>query len=75
MAPTGKEVEVKGINISRFSSEGKVVEDWDSFDQFWVKRQIIEQELRVAGSIQQASLPKEVPTLEGWQVSSRGCST
>jgi serine phosphatase RsbU (regulator of sigma subunit) len=25
--------------------------------------------LKVARSIQQASLPKEVPTLEGWQIS------
>ena len=28
-----------------------------------------DQELRVARRIQQASLPKEVPTLEGWQIS------
>src|SRR5215213_7393206 len=28
----------------------------------------VEQELRVAQRIQQASLPKEVPTLEGWQI-------
>jgi serine phosphatase RsbU (regulator of sigma subunit) len=28
----------------------------------------IEQELRVARRIQQASLPKEVPQLEGWQI-------
>ena len=32
-------------------------------------RERIEQELHVARSIQQASLPKEVPTLEGWQIS------
>jgi serine phosphatase RsbU (regulator of sigma subunit) len=32
------------------------------------ERERIEQELRVARSIQQASLPKEVPTLEGWQI-------
>jgi steroid delta-isomerase-like uncharacterized protein len=68
MAPTGKEVEIKGITIFRFSSEGKVVESWDSYDQFRVMRQSIERELRVARSIQQASLPKEVPQLEGWQV-------
>jgi serine phosphatase RsbU (regulator of sigma subunit) len=29
----------------------------------------IEQDLRVARNIQQASLPKEVPELEGWQIS------
>jgi steroid delta-isomerase-like uncharacterized protein len=68
MAPTGKEVEVKGITIFRFSSEGKVVESWDSYDQLRMMRQSIEQELRLARSIQQASLPKEVPTLEGWQI-------
>jgi serine phosphatase RsbU (regulator of sigma subunit) len=32
-------------------------------------RERIEQELHVARLIQQASLPKEVPTLEGWQIS------
>jgi serine phosphatase RsbU (regulator of sigma subunit) len=32
------------------------------------ERERIEQELRVARSIQQASHPKEVPTLEGWQI-------
>src|SRR3712207_8051931 len=31
-------------------------------------RERIEQELRVARTIQQASLPKEVPKLEGWQI-------
>src|ERR671917_1389470 len=68
MAPTGKEVEVKGINIFRFSPEGKVVESWDSYDQLNLMRQSIEQELKVARSIQQASLPKEVPALGGWEV-------
>jgi serine phosphatase RsbU (regulator of sigma subunit) len=33
------------------------------------ERERVEQELRVARTIQQASLPKEVPTLEGWQIS------
>jgi serine phosphatase RsbU (regulator of sigma subunit) len=32
------------------------------------ERERVEQELRVARSIQQASLPKEVPELEGWQI-------
>jgi serine phosphatase RsbU (regulator of sigma subunit) len=32
-------------------------------------RERIEQELHVARRIQQASLPKEVPTLEGWRIS------
>jgi len=32
------------------------------------ERERVEQELRVARRIQQASLPREVPTLEGWQL-------
>src|SRR5215211_2307682 len=32
-------------------------------------RERVEQDLRVARRIQQASLPKEVPELEGWQIS------
>jgi predicted ester cyclase len=69
MAPTGKEIEIKGVTIFRFSPEGKVVETWDSYDQLSLMRQSTEQELRVARSIQRASLPEEVPTLEGWQIS------
>jgi serine phosphatase RsbU (regulator of sigma subunit) len=69
LAPTGKEVELKAVTIFRFSPEGKVVETWDSYDQLSLMRQSTEQELRLARSIQRASLPKEVPTLEGWQIS------
>ena len=69
MAPTGEEVELNGIGIFRFSPEGKVVESWDSYDQLNLMRQSIEQELRVARRIQQAALPKEVPTLEDWEIS------
>jgi serine phosphatase RsbU (regulator of sigma subunit) len=32
------------------------------------ERERIEQELRVARRIQQATLPKEVPELEGWEI-------
>ena len=32
------------------------------------ERELVEQELEVARSIQQASLPEEVPKLEGWQI-------
>jgi serine phosphatase RsbU (regulator of sigma subunit) len=32
------------------------------------ERELLEQELEVARSIQQASLPEEVPKLEGWQI-------
>jgi len=69
MAPTGKEMAIKGMAIFRFSSEGKVVESWDSYDQLSLMRQSIEQELRVARSIQQALLPQSLPQLEGWQIS------
>jgi len=69
MAPSGKEIEIKGVTIFRFSPEGKVVETWDSYDQLSVMRQSTEQELRLARSIQRASLPEEVPQLEGWQIS------
>src|SRR5215216_5637396 len=34
-----------------------------------LQRELVEQELELARSIQQASLSKEVPTLEGWQIS------
>src|SRR5215204_3509929 len=69
MAPTGKEIEIKGVTIFRFSPEGKVVETWDSYDQLSLMRQSTEQELMLARSIQRASLPEEVPQLEGWQIS------
>jgi serine phosphatase RsbU (regulator of sigma subunit) len=70
MAPTGKEIEEKGFSLFRFSEEGKVVESWDSYySELSLMRHSIEQELRLARSIQQAFLPEEVPTLEGWQIS------
>jgi serine phosphatase RsbU (regulator of sigma subunit) len=68
MAPTGQEMAIEGMAVFRFSSEGKVVESWDSYDQLSLMRQSIEQELRVARSIQQALLPQGLPQLEGWQI-------
>jgi serine phosphatase RsbU (regulator of sigma subunit) len=68
IAPTGGEQEINGIGIFRFSPEGKVVESWDSYDQFSLMRQRYEQELRVARGIQQALLPKALPQLDGWEV-------
>jgi steroid delta-isomerase-like uncharacterized protein len=57
---------------------GRIAEEWSegnllgvllpSFEREIRSRERVEQDLRVARSIQQASLPKEVPTLEGWQV-------
>src|SRR5918996_5787649 len=69
MAPTGKQIGIKGVTTFRFSPEGKVIETWDSYDQLSLMRRSTEQELRLARSIQRASLPEEVPTLEGWQIS------
>jgi serine phosphatase RsbU (regulator of sigma subunit) len=70
MAPTGKQIEERGFSVFRFSEEGKVVESWDSYySELSLMRQSIEQELRVARRIQQAFLPEEVPTLEGWRIS------
>jgi predicted ester cyclase len=68
MPPTGEEVEINGIGIFRFSAEGKVVESWDSYDQFNLMRQSIEQELRMARDIQQALLPEDMPRLDGWNI-------
>jgi predicted ester cyclase len=74
--PTGEEKTVAGIYIHRISG-GKITEEWgiidavlamESLAQEVRERERIEQELRVARSIQQASLPKDVPTLESWQI-------
>jgi serine phosphatase RsbU (regulator of sigma subunit) len=56
----------------------KIVEEWSlndaldvmlsALEQQMRERERFEQELRVARRIQQASLPKEVPSLEGWQI-------
>ena len=79
VAPTGREVTSMAIFIHRISG-GKIAEEWGAgtagselmgqrLEQERIERERIEQELQVARSIQQASLPKEVPTLEGWQIS------
>jgi len=77
-APSGVRITIEAIIIHRVV-EGKIVEERNKadFSPFWqqhleqerIERERIEQELRVARRIQQASLPKEVPTLEGWQIS------
>jgi predicted ester cyclase len=75
--PTGKEDTHVRITIHRISG-GKITEEWSTLDYhpLWLglaqeirERERIEQDLRVARSIQQASLPEEVPDLEGWQIS------
>src|ERR687897_1523620 len=76
LPPTGEEDTVEGIHIHRISG-GKITEEWSTLDVVPVwenlaqeirERERVEQELQVARSIQQASLPKEVPTLEGWRI-------
>ena len=77
VAPTGKEVFSTGIDIHRIAGD-KIAEEWSesnsvnivvpALEQEVQNRERIEQELRVARSIQQALLPKEVPTQEGWQI-------
>jgi predicted ester cyclase len=79
VAPTGKELTNRAIIIHRIVG-AKIAEEWgmgtiglklrgQRLEQEIRQRERIEQDLRVARSIQQASLPKEVPTLEGWQIS------
>jgi predicted ester cyclase len=75
--PSREQETIEGINIHRISG-GKITEEWSTLDvrPVWdnlakeiSERERIEQDLRVARDIQQASLPKEVPTLEGWRIS------
>jgi ketosteroid isomerase-like protein len=75
-APTGQEREHKAIVIHRIAG-GKIAEEWsagspapllESLEQEIRERELVEQDLRVARTIQQASLPKEVPQLEGWKI-------
>jgi steroid delta-isomerase-like uncharacterized protein len=40
IAPTGKQLDITGISIFRFSAEGKVVESWDNFDQLGMMQQL-----------------------------------
>jgi len=79
VAPSGLEIRTSAIVIHRVS-RGKIVEEWSEstgaleamrqrLQQERIERERIEQELQVARRIQHASLPKEVPTLEGWEIS------
>jgi serine phosphatase RsbU (regulator of sigma subunit)/predicted ester cyclase len=77
LPPTGTEEMFEGIYIHRIS-DGKIIEEWsqantlhttlERLEQETRARERVEQDLRVARNIQQASLPKEVPDLEGWQI-------
>ena len=77
IAPTGEEHEATAIVINRIVG-GKIADEWSEgsgilwltqrrLEQEIRERERVQQELLVAQRIQQASLPKEVPKLEGWQ--------
>src|SRR5215204_1053373 len=79
VAPSGRELTNRAIVIHRIV-EGKIAEEWglgtlgsklrgQRLEHERIERERFERELQVARSIQQASLPKEVPQLEGWQIS------
>src|SRR3712207_1335603 len=78
VAPTGIEMSNKAIAIHRIVG-GKIAEEWSigtigwklrgwRLEQERIERERVEQELKVARRIQQASLPKEVPDPEGWEI-------
>ena len=70
VAPTGRKLTLMPVLIQRIEG-GKIAEEWGSSMgmQEMIERARIEQELQVARRIQLASLPREVPHLEGWQIS------
>src|ERR687894_1032192 len=75
--PSGERADYASIRIHRIVG-GQVTDEWSEgnllewimpfFEREIRARERLEQDLRVARSIQQASLPKEVPHLEGWQI-------
>jgi serine phosphatase RsbU (regulator of sigma subunit)/predicted ester cyclase len=75
--PSGEEATYSTIRIHRIVGD-KITDEWSegslvewimsSFERERIERERIEQELQVARSIQQASLPKEVPEPEGWEI-------
>ena len=75
--PSGEIGTYSTIRINRIVG-GKITDEWSegsllemllpSFEREIRARERVEQDLRVARSIQQASLPKEVPELEGWRI-------
>src|SRR5215212_2516683 len=78
LMPRGTEVEVSAMTMHRIVG-GKITEEWSEgsgsaevaqalLEQEMRKRERVEHDLRVARSIQQASLPKGVPELKGWQI-------
>ena len=78
IAPTGNEFKALLILIHRIVGS-KITDEWSQgsglaelmqrrLEQEMRERERVEQELQVARSIQQASLPNDVPTLEGWEI-------
>jgi serine phosphatase RsbU (regulator of sigma subunit)/predicted ester cyclase len=78
LAPSGRQMTNRVILIHRIV-EGKIAEEWgigtigsnlrgQLLEQERIERERVDQELRVARRIQQASLPNEVPELEGLQI-------
>jgi predicted ester cyclase len=78
VAPSGRELTYMPVVIHRIEG-GKIAEQWGGgtglselrglgLEQSERERERVEQELLVARRIQQASLPKEVPQLERWQI-------
>jgi serine phosphatase RsbU (regulator of sigma subunit) len=76
MTRTAQERETRGMLIHRVSG-GKIVEEWsatsgapllEALTQEIRERERVEHELELARSIQLASLPEGVPTLEDWQI-------
>ena len=64
----GKVAEEWGVGTSISEVREGFVARWQHLEQERIEREYVEHELRVARRIQQASLPKEVPKLEGWEI-------
>jgi serine phosphatase RsbU (regulator of sigma subunit)/predicted ester cyclase len=78
LAPTGEEFKALLVLIHRIVGS-KITDEWSQgsglaelmqqrLEQEMRERERVEQELQVARSIQRASLPNDVPTLEGWEI-------
>jgi serine phosphatase RsbU (regulator of sigma subunit)/predicted ester cyclase len=78
LAPTGNEFKALLVLIHRIVG-GKITDEWSQgsglaelmqqrLEQEMRERERVEHELQLARSIQQASLPNDVPTLEGWEI-------
>jgi serine phosphatase RsbU (regulator of sigma subunit)/predicted ester cyclase len=78
LVPAGKQFEALLILVHRIVG-GKITDEWTQgsglaeltqrrLEQEVRERERVEQEMRVARSIQQGSLPEGVPTLGGWQI-------